>query len=200
MLYMFLAIASPAAGGSGMAGMGGTIQALHYPTLAFVFALILLAFHNHQGFHVITNSGGLHLGANTFLLAMFMSLFVIYGFDTASTLAEETRDPRRTAPRAVLYSIVGAFIIGGVFLLATLMAIPNLHAAIAGAYGPQTIIEANFSHPFVLTYPLNGYPTDIPRPQLTTTNLTGFTGNFLIPVLGTINDNQLWGADFGVLR
>ena len=24
----------------------------------FVFALILLAFHNHQGFHVITNSGG----------------------------------------------------------------------------------------------------------------------------------------------
>jgi amino acid transporter len=118
----------------------------------FVFALILLAFHNHQGFHVITNSGGLHVGANTFLLAMFMSLFVIYGFDTASTLAEETRDPRRTAPRAVLYSIVGAFIIGGVFLLATLMAIPNLHTAITGAYGPQTIIEANFSHPFATIY------------------------------------------------
>jgi hypothetical protein len=60
--------------------------------------------------------------------------------------------------------------------------------------------DTNFSHPFVLTYPSNGYPTDKPRPQLTTTNLTGFTGNFLIPVLGTINDNQLWGADFGVLR
>ncbi len=58
---------------------------------------------------------------------MFMSLFVIYGFDTASTLSEETRDPRRAAPKAVLYSIVGAFIIGGVFLLGTLMAIPNLH-------------------------------------------------------------------------
>ena len=59
---------------------------------------------------------------------MFMSLFVIYGFDTASTLAEETRDPRRAAPKAVLFSVVGAFVIGGVFLLGTLVAIPNLHA------------------------------------------------------------------------
>src|SRR5437773_4055780 len=60
--------------------------------------------------------------------------------------------------------------------------------------------DTNFSHPFVLTYPKNGYPTDRPRPQLITQNLTGFTGNFLVPVLGTVNDNQLWGADFGVLR
>ena len=60
--------------------------------------------------------------------------------------------------------------------------------------------DTNFSHPYVLTYPKNGYPTDKPRPQLITQNLTGFTGNFLVPVLGTINDNQLWGARFGVLR
>jgi hypothetical protein len=60
--------------------------------------------------------------------------------------------------------------------------------------------DTNFSHPFVLTYPTNGYPTDIPRPQLTTTNLTGFSGSFLVPELGTVNDNQLWGDDFGVLR
>ena len=118
----------------------------------FVFALVLLAFHNHQGFHVITNSGGLHVGPNTFLVAMFMSLFVIYGFDTASTLAEETRDPRRAAPKAVLYSIVGAFIIGGVFLLGTLMAIPNLHSAIAGSWGPANIIEANFPTGFATLY------------------------------------------------
>jgi urea carboxylase system permease len=118
----------------------------------FVFAIVLMAFHNHQGFHVVTNSAGFHVGANTFLAAMFMSLFVIYGFDTASTLAEETRDPRRSAPKAVLFSVIGAFIIGGVFLLATLMAIPNLHAAITGAYGPANIIEANFSHPFATIY------------------------------------------------
>ncbi len=118
----------------------------------FVFAIVLMVFHNHQGFHVVANSGGLHVGANTFLIAMFMSLFVIYGFDTASTLSEETRDPRRAAPKAVLFSIIGAFIIGGVFLLGTLMSIPNMKAAISGAYGPQNIIEANFSPHFATIY------------------------------------------------
>src|SRR6204780_2806799 len=101
----------------------------------FVFALVLMAFHNHQGFHVVTNSAGFHVGPSSFLAAMFMSLFVIYGFDTASTLAEETRDPRRAAPKAVLFSVVGAFIIGGVFLLGVLVAIPNMGAAVKGADG-----------------------------------------------------------------
>jgi amino acid transporter len=121
-----------------------------------VFALVLIAFHNHQGFKVVTNSGGLHVNGSTFLVAMFMSLFVIYGFDTASTLAEETKDPRRNAPKAVLYSIIGAFIIGGIFLLGTLMAIPNLHKAITGngglGFGPAQIIQANFSPAFATIY------------------------------------------------
>jgi amino acid transporter len=122
----------------------------------FVFALVLMAFHNHQGFGVVDHSGGFKVGPSSFLAAMFMSLFVIYGFDTASTLAEETRDPRRAAPKAVLFSVVGAFVIGGVFLLGTLVAIPNLHGAITGnggfGDGPAQIIEANFSSGFATLY------------------------------------------------
>src|SRR5262249_50782755 len=122
-----------------------------------VFALILMAFHNHQGFNVVTNSAGIPVNGSTFLAAMFMSLFVIYGFDTASTLSEETRDPRRAAPKAVLYSVIGAFIIGGVFLLGTLVAIPNMHTAVANAWSPVNIIEANFSTGFATPY-LLGVP------------------------------------------
>jgi hypothetical protein len=59
--------------------------------------------------------------------------------------------------------------------------------------------DTNFSHPFVLTYPAGGYPTDQPRPQLTVTNLTGFSNGFGIPELGTVESNQLWSADAGVL-
>jgi amino acid transporter len=118
----------------------------------FVFALVLIAFHNHQGVHVVTKSAGLPVTGSTFLAAMFMSLFVIYGFDTASTLSEETRDPRRAAPKAVLYSVTGAFIIGGVFLLGTLMAIPNLNFAVKNAWGPANIIDANFSSAFATIY------------------------------------------------
>ena len=59
--------------------------------------------------------------------------------------------------------------------------------------------DTNFSQPFVLTYPAAGYPTDIPRPQLTVTNLTGFSNGNGGPELGTIQSNQLWSARFGVL-
>ena len=47
MLYMFTALAVPG-GGSGMAGMGASggsaMQTLEYPTLAFIFALILIGY------------------------------------------------------------------------------------------------------------------------------------------------------------
>ena len=59
--------------------------------------------------------------------------------------------------------------------------------------------DTNFSHPFVLTYPNNSFPTDTPRPQLVVTNITG-SSNGPGPVLGTVNVNQLWGADFGILK
>ncbi len=59
--------------------------------------------------------------------------------------------------------------------------------------------DTNFSHPFVLTYPSNGFPTDIPRPQLQVRNLTGFSNGFG-PIIGTVPDTQVWGADFGVIK
>ena len=53
--------------------------------------------------------------------------------------------------------------------------------------------DTNFSHPFVLHYPGNGFPTDTPRPVLNTWNLQKYSNN-------SVFDNELWGADFGVLR
>jgi urea carboxylase system permease len=115
-----------------------------------VFAGILAAFHNRQGAGVIFDTGGQSVTFGSFTAAMFMSLFVIYGFDTASTLAEETRDPRREAPKAVLASIIGAFVIGVIFLWGTLMAVPDVKEAIAKGMGPAQIIESAFS-PFMAT-------------------------------------------------
>jgi len=113
-----------------------------------VFAFVLAIFHHHQSGAVVFHTGGTNLTTGTFLVAMFMALYVIYGFDTASTLSEETRNPRREAPRAVLASVIGAFVIGAVFLFACLLAIPNLHDAIKSGFGPANIIDANFSNGF----------------------------------------------------
>lgn len=117
-----------------------------------VFAVILALAHNHQGPGVIFQTGDTDVTPSSFLAAMFMSLFVIYGFDTASTLAEETRNPRREAPKAVLSSIIGAFIIGTIFLWGMLMAIPDVKDAIAKAMGPAQIIEANLSPALATIY------------------------------------------------
>jgi amino acid transporter len=74
-----------------------------------------------------------------------MSLYVIYGFDTASTLAEETRNPRSEAPKAVLASVIGAFVIGAIFLWGVLIAVPDMNEAITGFFGAQAVIESVMS-------------------------------------------------------
>ncbi len=122
-----------------------------------VFAFVLALFHNHQGVGVIFHTQGLPLNGSAFIMAMFMSLFVIYGFDTAGTLAEETKNPRREAPKAIIGSIVGAFIIGAIFLWGTLMAVPGgvkgmQKLAAPLTTGPQTIIQLNFSNAFATVY------------------------------------------------
>ena len=52
--------------------------------------------------------------------------------------------------------------------------------------------DTNFSHPYVLHYPGNSFPTDTPRPQLNTYTLQTYSN-------GTVFDNEMWGANFGVL-
>jgi len=59
--------------------------------------------------------------------------------------------------------------------------------------------DTNFSHPFVLTYPSSAYPTDKPRAQLFTANLTGFSNGNGGPILNTVTDNQLWTYFIGTL-
>jgi len=59
--------------------------------------------------------------------------------------------------------------------------------------------DDNFSQPFVLTYGASAYPTDMPRPELYVANLTGFQGANGIPNPGTVDDNQLWAENTGVL-
>ena len=61
-----------------------------------------------------------------FLTASLASAYVMYGFDTASSLGEESHDPGRNAPRAILRALSLSFLIGGLILLFALMAVPNL--------------------------------------------------------------------------
>jgi amino acid transporter len=56
-----------------------------------------------------------------------MSAYVMYGFDTAGTLAEETDDPRRNAPPALLKALATAALIGGLMILFALMSVKDIN-------------------------------------------------------------------------
>ena len=124
-----------------------------------VFALILLFFANHNSPSVLLDTagseqatGGSYLPA--FALGMFMALFVVYGFDTAGTFGEETVDPGRQAPRGVLWSVAISGIVGTVFLLAVILAIPSIADAMkegqGGGFPIATTIQST------LTYDIGG--------------------------------------------
>jgi hypothetical protein len=83
------------------------------------------------------------------------------------------------------------------FTARTLWIINSSNPIFAFVNGFTSLINGantNFSHPFVLTYPQEGFPTDIPRPQLQIHQVETFSSG--VPFIVT---NQLWGADFGTI-
>ncbi|KZX20205.1 APC family permease [Rathayibacter tanaceti] len=79
-------------------------------------------------------SPGGYVGA--FLIAAIASAYVMYGFDTAGSLSEETVDPRRTAPTAILRAVTASFVLGGLILLLGILAAPDLgDPALGQAWG-----------------------------------------------------------------
>jgi urea carboxylase system permease len=119
-----------------------------------VFALILLFFANHQSPDVLTQTFGAEQAQNgnmlaTFALAFFMSIFILYGFDTAGTFGEETIDASRQAPRGVLSSVLISGAVGVVFLLAIILSLEDIPKTmadgLAGQFPIATTIQDNLS-------------------------------------------------------
>jgi urea carboxylase system permease len=94
--------------------------------------VILILFNAHRGPGVVLHGLGLGKGHSwgyfgAFIIGGIMSAYVMYGFDTAGTLAEETNDPRRAAPPAIIRALIAASIIGGLLILFALMAVKNIN-------------------------------------------------------------------------
>jgi urea carboxylase system permease len=108
--------------------------------------VILLIFHFQRGPGVVTNTLGTGVGHSwgyfgAFLIGGIMSAYVMYGFDTAGTLAEETNDPRRAAPPAIIRALITAAIIGGLLILFALMSVKSIHDKNIGLLGLPYIVK-----------------------------------------------------------
>ena len=106
--------------------------------IAAVLLIVLLAVNITRGPDVLTDTQGTGAGHEwgyfgAFLAASLASAYVMYGFDTASSLGEETKDPRRTAPGAILRAVIASFILGGLILLFAIMSVTNINAPEIGS-------------------------------------------------------------------
>ena len=102
---------------------------------------------------VLLASAGPGLGAFVVPLigsAGLTASYCMYGFDTAGSLAEETANPRRNAPRAILQALAAAGALGFLLLLGALMAAPDLAAPGLGRIdgGLPSIVTATLGGAF----------------------------------------------------
>jgi urea carboxylase system permease len=108
--------------------------------------VLLILFNAHRGPGIVLHNLGLGKGHSwhyfgAFIIGGIMSAYVMYGFDTAGTLAEETNDPRRAAPPAIIRALITAAIIGGLLILFALMAVKNINDPNITALGLPYIIK-----------------------------------------------------------
>lgn len=73
---------------------------------------------------------------------VLMAAYVMYGFDSAAELSEETTDPRRTAPRAIVRCMTVSAVGGGLLIIATLMAAPDITAPELSTQGIAYVLTA----------------------------------------------------------
>lgn len=61
-----------------------------------------------------------------FLVSGLMAAYVMVGFNSAGELSEETKDPRRTAPRTIISALAISGVGGALMIITALMAAPSL--------------------------------------------------------------------------
>jgi len=115
--------------------------------LGIALLLILLLTHIERGPGVLFHDQ-LHLGTGhqwglfgALLIGAFLPMYQLFGFDEATQLAEETREPRRVGPQSLLRSIIAAGLLS--FLISALvpMALPKVADEQVSAGGLQYVIE-----------------------------------------------------------
>ncbi len=101
-------------------------------SLTLISVLIVLIFVHHRGSWIDSAQWSLH-GAtlSSLSLGSVVAIFSLLGFESATSLGEEAKDPLRTIPRAVLASVI----IAGIFFVVV------MYAEVLGLRGASTSLD-----------------------------------------------------------
>jgi amino acid transporter len=97
-----------------------------------LYIAVIIGHGPHQSLGVLFDTtpgaghGALFGYGSLFLASMLTGAWVMYGFDTAGGLAEETVNPTREVPRAMLTAIGITAVISAFWLVAMVLAIPDV--------------------------------------------------------------------------
>ncbi|WP_067900132.1 amino acid permease [Nocardia vaccinii] len=111
--------------------------------------IALFLTHTRRGPHVVLEHSTAAPGGYwaAFLVSALMAAYVMVGFDSAGELSEETRNPRRVAPRTILSALGVSAVGGGLMLLGALMAAPSLTDGKLSTDGLAYVISATLDSP-----------------------------------------------------
>ncbi|WP_068277511.1 amino acid permease [Aldersonia kunmingensis] len=82
------------------------------------------------------------------IMSGLMAAYVMVGFGSAGELAEETKNPRRVAPRTIRLALSVSALGGGLMLLGALMAAPSLTDGRLASEGLPYVLDSVLSSPW----------------------------------------------------
>jgi amino acid transporter len=134
--------------------IGTVTEMIGLVVIAIALYVAVITGHGaHQGLGVLFDTtpgagkGALFGYGSIFLASMLTGAWVLYGFDTAGGLAEETINPTREVPRAMLFAVGITAAISAFWLVAMVLAIPNVAKTQAQGTGAIAyIFHAHFAN------------------------------------------------------
>jgi amino acid transporter len=119
-------------------------------SLSLITALIVLIFIHHRGSWIDPAQWSLH-GATPSSLALgaVLAIFSLLGFESATSLGEEAKDPLRTIPRAVIGSVVIASVFFVVAMYAEVLGLRGAAAPLDKLTTPLDALSDSVGAPFM---------------------------------------------------
>ena len=94
--------------------------------------VLLLLVHAKRGPQVVFKTNGTGFGHTggyfgALMLCLLLGLTIQWGFDTAGAVSEETINPRKTNPRAIIRALLASGVFGALLLLTAFMSLKHLN-------------------------------------------------------------------------
>ncbi|WP_167815085.1 APC family permease [Sporolactobacillus shoreae] len=114
--------------------------------IALTVVLLVVALKNGNDPSILLNTVNKGEGASyigPFMMSMLMGAFTLVGFESAANLSEETINPGKTVPKAIISSVFLAGVFGTAFLVAVTLAIKSLPATLASSSPLPYILQTS---------------------------------------------------------